>query len=216
MTPQAYVSIAIIVAGIICAYIMYDNMTIRCILSQRNLCAIKSSCLSSKVEGFRYPASMTEKSTMNCTSILDACQEALLSLINNIANMAPHEYLASSSIHCLNLLEMGRQCTISQSSPSQGVFERNKKKVHFSDEVDTYNIESDDDDLSFNLDMDMSMNMRMNSNQEDSYDQALSIPQPLLDLTQIYGPDINDMADAQVDCVNIGGKTYCQVKEMNM
>lgn len=175
-------------------YLLTDMMRMKCTLYPKNLCTIRSSCTVS--EGFKYPVTMTKTApvkTMDCSSFLDESQQCLIEHMNGIAKGATPEYLASSSVRCFDLIDKARKCMVSSPSSDEigkYVFEfESKKKVRF--DIPEEDEESFDDD-------------------------NLEIPMPLVDLTQIYGPDAKPQIDTSVECVTIRGKTYCEVKEMNM
>jgi hypothetical protein len=220
MNTITYISLVVLGIAFVCSYMMYDIMNIKTILSPRNLCMIKSSC--SPTEGFRYPLSMMkpQEPSMDCAALIDESGKCLIEHINTIAAGAPHDYLASSSIKCLNILAMLKDC-ISTSSPSPSSalppqlmeFEKKKKKVRFSDIVDEEE-DDDDDDSSFSRPIMSPQSIDVDPSMPSG---PISLPStPLLDLTSIYGPDASAEPDTEVDCVTINGKSYCQVKEMRI
>ncbi len=179
-------------------YLLTDMMRMKCAIAPKALCALKSSCSVS--EGFKYPITMTKKAlpeTIDCSAILDESQQCLMDHMKSIARGDSIDILASSSMRCFDLLSSARNCVVT-SSPSVGPYVtefETKKKVRF--EIP----ENDEDE---------------DKDEDEGMKDGLEIPMPLLDLTQIYGPDANPQIDTSVECVTIRGKTYCQVKEMNM
>ncbi len=232
--------IIVSIMALLSVALLFHTMKMKLITSPRILCKIRSSCgpTTATAETFRYPESMAKniivtqkEGSMDCVALLEESKQCLNQHLQDMMAGAPADYLASSATKCFNLINMGQQCILSSPSPTVDItpFMRSspsiqmpetsapsmpasmdfqdedaqiaslKKRVRFQDEIQI-------DPSAFD----------MPTMFDDSFSsQGPSLPMPLVDLTQIYNPQQQTMdVDASVECINVNGKTYCQVREM--
>ena len=222
--------IIVSIVALVSVALIFHTMKLKLYLSPRVLCHIRSSCAAStqKAESFRYPESMAKniivmekEGSMDCVSLLEESKQCLNQHLQDMMAGAPAEHLASSASKCFELISKGQQCILaSPATSSPSIIPMQMPKAPFQmPEIQSSpsmpaSLDIEDEDISFPSRKRVRFQDQM-AELDNFNAQGPSIPMPLLDLTQMFDqPQHQPQLDTSVECININGKTYCQVTEM--